>query len=104
MEFEFEGAETTRLVRKESRQQSSALRELGKMERWGAKLFIGGDIIGFRGTAQLGNPATQAQAIRREKGQDGPAQDDVPPAVLHPAGAVHGDHGTGGGANHQRIR
>jgi hypothetical protein len=53
LEFQFEGAESSRFQRKEDRQRTSALQELSRIERFGAKLFLGGEILGFRGTGLL---------------------------------------------------
>jgi len=39
------------LVRTEDRQRTSFLQELGTFERFGAKIFLGGELVGFRGTA-----------------------------------------------------
>ena len=53
VEISFDKAAATRLQRKDDRQQTSALQELSRMERFGAKMFLGGQIYGCRGTGMV---------------------------------------------------
>jgi predicted secreted hydrolase len=52
-EIDFNGAPAVRYRWKEQRQSNSAFQELSSFERWGAKLYIGGDLYGFRGTGTV---------------------------------------------------
>ena len=49
LEIAMQGLDTLKFRRKENRQFTSALAELGSMERFGAKIFLGGEILGFKG-------------------------------------------------------
>lgn len=41
-------------LRTADRQRTSVLQELGKFERMGARMFLGGELLGFRGIGQVG--------------------------------------------------
>ncbi len=49
-EVDFYNGVPARCRWKDQRQTSSAFQEMNSMERFGAKLFLGGDLCGFRGT------------------------------------------------------
>lgn len=49
-EVDFYNGAPVRCEWKDQRQASSAFQEMNSMERFGAKLFLGGDLCGFRGT------------------------------------------------------
>jgi hypothetical protein len=41
------------LLRTEDRQRTSVLSELSSLERFGAKMYLGGEILGYRGVAKI---------------------------------------------------
>jgi len=48
-----------RFTRLADRQRTSVLQELGKLERYGARMFLGGELLGYRGTGSVdGGDAT----------------------------------------------
>lgn len=48
-----EGGDTVSLLRVEDRQRTSVLQELGALERFGARMYLGGEILGYRGMAKV---------------------------------------------------
>lgn len=53
LEITYEGPSPTRFQREKDRQVNSALQELSRMERFGARFFLGGEIYGCRGTGLI---------------------------------------------------
>lgn len=53
MGIAMESGDTVRLLRVEDRQRTSVLQELGALERFGARMYLGGEILGYRGTAKV---------------------------------------------------
>lgn len=53
LEIGMEGGGTLRVERTEDRQRTSVLQELGGLERMGARMFLGGELIGYRGAARV---------------------------------------------------
>jgi hypothetical protein len=41
------------LLRVEDRQRTSVLQELSALERFGARMYLGGEILGYRGLAKV---------------------------------------------------
>jgi hypothetical protein len=48
-----EDGEMVTLLRTEDRQRTSVLQELGSLERIGARMYLGGEILGYRGMAKV---------------------------------------------------
>jgi len=65
LEIVFDKTASTRLQRREDRQQTSALQELSKMERFAARMFLGGQIYGLRGTAWVDDSLPAIYSITR---------------------------------------
>lgn len=53
MTFALEGLPPLSLRRVEDRQRTSVLQELGAFERFGARVYLGGEIVGYRGLAKV---------------------------------------------------
>jgi hypothetical protein len=53
LEFGLEGRPPVTVARVESRQRTSVLQELGSFERMGARMFLGGELFGYRGLARV---------------------------------------------------
>jgi hypothetical protein len=51
LEVNLEGRPPVSLLRTEDRQRTSFMQELSSIERFGAKMFLGGELMGFRGVA-----------------------------------------------------
>lgn len=51
LEVGLEGRAPLALLRTEDRQRTSFMSELSSIERFGAKMFLGGELLGFRGAA-----------------------------------------------------
>ena len=49
IDIAFDGKPGVTLLRTEDRQRTSFMQELGSLERFGAKVFLGGELMGFRG-------------------------------------------------------
>jgi hypothetical protein len=49
LEFGLDNGDTVRFSRTADRQRTSVLQELGKFERMGARMFLGGELLGYRG-------------------------------------------------------
>jgi hypothetical protein len=47
------GRDPVMLLRTEDRQRTSVLSELSSLERFGAKMYLGGEILGYRGVAKI---------------------------------------------------
>ena len=64
LEIEVEGGVPVRVERTENRQRTSVLQELSGLERLGARMFLGGELLGYRGMARVdGAPAVFAYTI-----------------------------------------
>jgi hypothetical protein len=48
-----DGKPAVTLLRTEDRQRTSFMQELSSLERFGAKVFLGGELVGFRGIGQV---------------------------------------------------
>jgi hypothetical protein len=55
LDIPMEGRAALAFQRTEDRQRTSFMSELSSIERFGAKVFLGGEIIGFRGTGLVDN-------------------------------------------------
>lgn len=53
LEIAVEGGAPVRVERTEDRQRTSVLQELGGIERMGARMFLGGELLGYRGAARI---------------------------------------------------
>ena len=53
IDIALEGKPAVTLVRTEDRQRTSFMQELSTFERFGAKVFLGGELVGFRGVGQV---------------------------------------------------
>jgi hypothetical protein len=53
LEIGMEGRAPLSLRRIDDRQRTSVLQELGRLERFGAKAYLGGEVLGYRGLARV---------------------------------------------------
>ncbi len=53
LEISVAGGDTVRFARTVDRQRTSVLQELGKLERVGARMFLGGELLGYRGLGRV---------------------------------------------------
>lgn len=53
LEIRLAGGDTVRFARTLDRQRTSVLQELGKLERMGARMFLGGELLGYRGLGRV---------------------------------------------------
>jgi hypothetical protein len=53
LDISLDGRGPVRVRRTEDRQRTSVLQELGSFERFGARVYLGGEIIGYRGLARV---------------------------------------------------
>jgi len=57
LEVALEGRAPLALLRTEDRQRTSFMQELSSIERFGAKMFLGGELMGFRGAGLVDDAA-----------------------------------------------
>src|SRR5690606_42053193 len=53
LEIRLAGGDTVRFARTLDRQRTSVLQDLGKLERMGARMFLGGELLGYRGLGRV---------------------------------------------------
>lgn len=67
LEIALEGRDTVTLLRTDDRQRTSVLQELSGLERFGAKVFLGGELMSYRGLAKVGGNGSALYAFTMVK-------------------------------------
>ncbi len=67
LEFSLLGHAPVILLRTEDRQRTSILQELSSLERFGAKVYLGGEVLGYRGIAKIDDSMSAIYAFSMVK-------------------------------------